>query len=38
MPQNNIFEETFEKNYVDTSVKYDASEYSILNGFISDYD
>ena len=33
MPQNNIYEDTLEKSYVDMSVKYDASEYLTVNGF-----
>ena len=33
MPQNNVYEDTFEKSYVVMAVKYDASEYSIVNGF-----
>ena len=33
MPQNNVYEDTIEKSYVDSSVKYDGSEYSIVNGF-----
>ena len=33
MPQNHIYEDSFEKSYVDMSVKYDASEYLRVNGF-----
>ena len=33
MPQNNVYEDTIEKSYVDMSVKHDASEYLIVTGF-----